>query len=64
MEESNEHYYIRTKAEGQGTPYAGVTDDNVALLGSFETESGYPKPTSPAVSDFRRLSKCRDSFLL
>ncbi|KAJ5714097.1 uncharacterized protein N7483_011278 [Penicillium malachiteum] len=56
MEETDEHYYIRAKADGtESSGYARVVTIDEDL------EDGI-KPVSPAVNEFRRLSK-RGSWL-
>ncbi|KAI9933750.1 hypothetical protein ASPWEDRAFT_168024 [Aspergillus wentii DTO 134E9] len=57
MEEDDEHYYIRAKAEEHlpSTPYLGHGQE-------IEMQSVPIKPVSPAVDEFRRVSK-RGSFL-
>lgn len=47
MEEDDEHYYIRTKAE-ENTPLISTA--------KVSTESERPKSVSPALEEYRRLS--------
>jgi hypothetical protein len=56
MEEEDEHYYIRSKMEGN-TPYLGARE----RIEQMEVEDG-GKVLSPAVNEFRKVSK-RNSFL-
>ncbi|KAJ5301953.1 hypothetical protein N7508_006816 [Penicillium antarcticum] len=56
MEEEDEHYYIRSKMEGN-TPYLGAA----ARMEQMEVEDG-AKGLSPAVDEFRKVSK-RNSYL-
>ncbi|KAK2761642.1 hypothetical protein FQN54_001470 [Arachnomyces sp. PD_36] len=71
MEESEEHYYIRTKAEGytspggashRQTPSSLSGGDRSRFTETFEM-GGTPRRNtlSPAVDEFRRLSGKRDS---
>lgn len=75
MEESDEHYYIRTKAEEystSNTPNAppshrqtpsSLSGDGSKFTESFEMGGSLKQRLSPAVNEFRRLSGKRDSFL-
>lgn len=74
MEESDEHYYIRTKAEEHSTPYMSsnhqtpnsMNGDRSKFTESFEMggdDDDVKRALSPAVTEFRRLSAKRDSFL-
>ncbi|KAJ5767016.1 uncharacterized protein N7511_004632 [Penicillium nucicola] len=56
MEEEDEHYFIRNKMEGN-TTYVGAE----GRMEQMEVDDG-PKVLSPAVNEFRRVSK-RDSLL-
>lgn len=69
MEESDEHYYIRTKAEehsSPATPSRRQTPNSIGGDPSRFTESYDPNSKqclSPAVTEFRRLSEKRESIL-
>lgn len=72
MEESDEHYYIRTKAESYSSPNTPSHRQTPSSLGdgdrskfteSFEMGGSLKQAVSPAVSEFRRLSGKRESLL-
>lgn len=61
MEEMDAHYYIRTKAETVGSPggYGGNDDTSYRGMEQMEIDDGSLKAVSPAVDEFRRVSKRR-----
>ena len=69
MEESDEHFYIRAKADGlspspglnPGPPGPGGRSSGYARINTMDFEEGI-KPVSPVVSEFRKVSK-RGSWL-
>jgi hypothetical protein len=63
MDEADTHYYIRAKKDGQ-IPYTEARTTAYQGLEQMEVEdgSGSMKAVSPAVDEFRRVSK-RSSFL-
>ena len=61
MEEDDAHYYIRAKADGKNTPGSGQATGYRAV-DQMDIDDGSLKPVSPAVDEFRRVSK-RGSYL-
>ncbi|KAK5806255.1 hypothetical protein VI817_000513 [Penicillium citrinum] len=61
MEENDAHYYIRAKADGRNSPY-NVRSTGYRAVEQMDMDDGSLKPVSPAVDEFRRVSK-RGSYL-
>lgn len=61
MEEDDAHYYIRAKADGKSAFGSGRSTAYRAVE-QMDMDDGSLKPVSPAVNEFRRVSK-RGSFL-
>ncbi|CAI7675782.1 hypothetical protein N7533_010915 [Penicillium manginii] len=61
MEEDDAHYYIRAKADGKSA-YGSGQSTAYRAVEQMELDDGSLKPVSPAVNEFRRVSK-RGSFL-
>ncbi|KAJ5107542.1 hypothetical protein N7456_004217 [Penicillium angulare] len=59
MEETDEHYYIRAKADGMNSH--GISS-GYSQLDPMDIEEPGTKPVSPAVNEFRKISK-RGSWL-
>lgn len=61
MEEDDAHYYIRAKADGKN-PFGNGQSTAYRAVEQMDMDDGSLKPVSPAVNEFRRVSK-RGSFL-
>ncbi|KAJ5131938.1 hypothetical protein N7448_006096 [Penicillium atrosanguineum] len=61
MEEMDAHYYIRSKAEAGGSPerYGGREDTSYRGVEQMDVDDGSLKAVSPAVDEFRKVSKRR-----
>lgn len=61
MEETDAHYYIRSKAEAGGLPggYGGSEDTSYRGVEQMDIDDGSLKAVSPAVNEFRKVSKRR-----